>query len=94
MYLGVIVEMGETQELFDNPLHPYTKALMAAVPVPEPEAVKEEYKIKGEPPDPVDMPQGCRFMPRCPYAFDRCHNEPQLERDRMDHSVRCWLYIN
>jgi len=92
MYLGKIVEMGETNEIFDNPLHPYTKALMFAVPIPEPGAKKKKLKIGGEPPNPIDLPEGCSFRPRCPYSVGECTHEPTLTRVGEEHYVRCIRY--
>ncbi len=72
MYLGKIVEEGPTEDLIGNPRHPYTKALISVVPVPDPDRRHERIILKGERPDPSDIPQGCRFHPRCPVAFERC----------------------
>ena len=72
MYLGRIVEEGPTEELVGNPRHPYTKALISVVPIPDPDIRHERMILKGERPDPSDMPTGCRFHPRCPVAFERC----------------------
>lgn len=72
MYLGKIVEEGPTLELIKNPRHPYTKALVSVVPVPDPDKRRERIILKGERPDPSDIPPGCRFHPRCPVAFERC----------------------
>ena len=72
MYLGKIVEEGPTRELIKNPRHPYTKALVSVVPVPDPDRRRKRIILKGERPDPSDIPPGCRFHPRCPVAFERC----------------------
>jgi oligopeptide/dipeptide ABC transporter ATP-binding protein len=72
MYLGKIVEEGPTNELIKNPRHPYTKALVSVVPVPDPDRRRQRIILKGERPDPSDIPPGCRFHPRCPVAFERC----------------------
>jgi oligopeptide/dipeptide ABC transporter ATP-binding protein len=72
MYLGKIVEEGPTKELIKNPRHPYTKALVSVVPVPDPDRRRQRIILKGERPDPSDIPPGCRFHPRCPVAFERC----------------------
>ncbi len=72
MYLGKIVEQGPTRELIKNPRHPYTKALVSVVPVPDPDRRRERIILKGERPDPSSIPPGCRFHPRCPVAFERC----------------------
>src|SRR5438094_9424044 len=72
MYLGKIGEEGPTRELIKNPRHPYTKALVSVVPVPDPDRRRQRIILKGERPDPSDIPPGCRFHPRCPVAFERC----------------------
>ena len=78
MYLGRIVEIGETEEVVANPQHPYTKALISVIPVPDPLARREHVILKGETPNPVDIPSGCRFHPRCPEAIDACKEiDPQ-----------------
>jgi len=84
MYLGEIVELGETDELISNPLHPYTNALMAAVPIPDPTSRRIRIVIKGEVPSPINPPSGCRFHPRCPKAQDICKKEkpPLMEIDK------------
>jgi len=93
MYLGKLVELADSEKLIDNPLHPYTQALIAAIPIPDPTAKKAEVKIKGEIPSPVNPPPGCRFHPRCPYAFDRCKvEEPKLKEVEPGHFVACHLY--
>ena len=79
MYLGRVVEHASRDELFANPRHPYTRALLSATPVPSPGRKKERIVLKGELPSPLDPPNGCHFHPRCPWAFDRCRIEyPQL----------------
>ena len=93
MYLGKIVESGEASEVIDNPLHPYTKALVAAIPVPDPRVKIGEIPIKGEVPSPVNLPPGCRFHPRCPYAMGVCRSsEPVLKEVEPGHKVACHLY--
>ncbi|MEM2819315.1 MAG: ABC transporter ATP-binding protein, partial [Nitrososphaerota archaeon] len=94
MYLGKIVELAEARELVREPLHPYTKALIEAVPEPDPSnRLKERKVIPGEPPSPVNPPAGCRFHPRCPYRFEPCDkNEPELKEVKADHHVSCYLY--
>jgi len=92
MYLGRIVEMADSDELFDNPLHPYTQALLAAVPVPDPrvEARREFRPAKGEIPSPINPPSGCVFHPRCPVAVEGCKKtRPTLRELRPRHWVAC-----
>lgn len=82
MYLGRIVEMAQTEELYENPLHPYTKALLSSIPVPDPkvEKMKRRILLKGELPNPLNPPHGCPFNTRCPYAEDICKKEvPELK---------------
>jgi oligopeptide/dipeptide ABC transporter ATP-binding protein len=81
MYLGKIVELAKSEELFLNPKHPYTEALMSAVPVPEPDYNAKEILLKGDVPNPANPPSGCPFHPRCPYAFDTCKHEIPVYRD-------------
>ena len=95
MYMGKIVEIASSDELFKNPLHPYTKALLASIPVPDPEVArkKERFKVIGEPPSAINPPSGCRFHPRCPYVKDICREkEPKLKEITHNHYVACWLY--
>ena len=93
MYLGKIVEMGKAEQVIDNPLHPYTKALISAIPVPDPRSKIGDIPIKGEVPSPVNVPPGCRFHPRCPYAYSRCREEePQLTETEPGHLVACHLF--
>jgi oligopeptide transport system ATP-binding protein len=92
MYLGRIVELAESDELFDHPLHPYTQALLAAVPVPDPaiEATRAFRPAKGEVPSPMNPPTGCVFHPRCPVAVEACrHTRPELREVRPEHWVAC-----
>jgi oligopeptide/dipeptide ABC transporter ATP-binding protein len=92
MYLGRIVELGPTREVLKNPQHPYTKALLSVVPVPNPRLRRERIILQGETPNPIDLPSGCRFHPRCPVAFDRCSREdPQLFEIDRDHRAACFL---
>ena len=96
MYLGRIVEMGTADELIDHPLHPYTKALIAAVPEPVPGRVNliKEIPIKGEIPSAAQIPSGCRFHPRCPFAVDDCRHltAAKLILAGPGHAVACWRY--
>jgi len=92
MYLGRIVEMADSDELFDNPKHPYTRALLAAVPIPDPavEQGREFRPVKGEVPSPINPPSGCVFHPRCPMAVDRCSKERPVAREiAPGHMVAC-----
>jgi peptide/nickel transport system ATP-binding protein len=81
MYLGRIVEVTTRDELFKSPHHPYTRALLAAVPVPDPKARRNKQLPKGEIPSAIDPPSGCHFHPRCPYAIAKCHEERPLLRE-------------
>jgi len=90
MYAGRLVEMAETHELFHDPRHPYTEALMNALPVPDPKAKKEREPLKGEVADPSDLPPGCAFHPRCPYAKDACSQAvPPLRELTPGHTCAC-----
>ncbi|MCS7385430.1 MAG: ABC transporter ATP-binding protein [archaeon GB-1867-005] len=92
MYLGKIVELGETEKVIQEPLHPYTQALIAAVPIPDPTYKRGKIPIKGEVPNPINLPSGCRFHPRCPHAMKICSEEgPQLI-DVDGRLVSCHLY--
>ena len=94
MYLGQIVELAQASELFDNPLHPYTKALMSAALPSHPDIVREEIILTGEVPSPLNPPSGCYFHPRCPSVMmDRCSvEEPELREMAPNHLVSCHLY--
>ena len=93
MYLGKIVEVSESEQLYANPLHPYTQALLSAVPVPDPAYEKQEILLEGDIPNPADPPTGCTFHTRCPYVMDVCRKEiPQLIEMEKGHSVACHLY--
>ena len=93
MYLGELVEMAGREEMFRDPMHPYTKALFSSVPVPDPDANKNRMIITGEIPSAITPPAGCRFNPRCPFAFDRCRVEaPPLKLKGGSHMVACHLY--
>ncbi len=92
MYLGKIVEMTDRKSLYKNPYHPYTKALLAAVPVPNPSARKERDVLKGDIPSPINPPSGCAFHPRCPYRMDICDTiEPDLLDKGGGHMAACHL---
>ncbi len=95
MYLGKLVELAPAKKLFESPLHPYTKALLSSIPIPDPELAKskERIRVSGEPPSPINPPPGCRFHPRCPHATEKCRKEePVLKEVEKDHFVACWLY--
>lgn len=93
MYLGKIVEMASYKELYNNPKHPYTQALMSAIPVPDPKAGKEKAILKGDVPSPINPPSGCYFHPRCPHKMEQCdHEEPLLKDIGHHHWVACYLY--
>lgn len=92
MYLGKIVELASTAELYKNPRHPYTRALISAIPVPEPKKKKERIILKGDVPNPIEPPVGCRFSSRCPQASELCHStQPQLREVGANHFVACRL---
>ncbi len=92
MYLGKIVELGPAEEVFQSPVHPYTKALVAASPIPNPERKQEEQRIlRGEIGSNVNVPSGCRFHPRCPYATERCQTEEPLFKPYGQRMVACHL---
>ncbi|MEK3836928.1 dipeptide ABC transporter ATP-binding protein [Paenibacillus sp. FSL M7-0896] len=93
MYLGRIVELAPTKALFAKPLHPYTQALMSAVPVPNPGLKKQRIVLTGDVPNPETPPTGCAFHPRCPHAMDRCKSEaPVLRELDSGHQAACHLY--
>ncbi|NUU98406.1 ABC transporter ATP-binding protein [Marinitoga sp. 1138] len=93
MYLGKIVEIGTFEDIYRNPAHPYTKALISAVPEPDPKLNKEKIIPKGEVPNAVNPPKGCRFHPRCPYATEKCRTEePPVIKIDEQHEVSCHLY--
>ena len=92
MYLGAIVEIGPAQVVLSDPRHPYTKALMSVIPVPKAQRRRKRVVLKGETPNPIDLPTGCRFHPRCPVAIPRCSKvEPRLDDLGQDHRVACLL---
>jgi oligopeptide/dipeptide ABC transporter ATP-binding protein len=93
MYLGKIVEMATKKALFDDPKHPYTQALLSAIPIPDPSQRKRGKILMGDVPSPINPPSGCRFHPRCPHRMDICDQEiPQLKEKDSEHSVACFLY--
>jgi len=94
MYAGNLVERAKTDELLNNPLHPYTKALLSAIPDPDPQ---NRFKLRevppGEPPNLINPPTGCRFHPRCPHVMNICkEKEPEEIEVSKDHWTKCWLY--
>lgn len=93
MYLGQIVEVAESDELYRNPLHPYTQALLSAIPEIDTRRKTQRLLLEGDPPSPIQIPSGCRFHPRCPKRFDRCdREEPVLREVSPAHWVSCHLY--
>ncbi len=94
MYLGNLAEVAETEELYNNPLHPYTQALLSAIPLPNPEVAKANKRIKleGEVPSPINPPAGCKFRTRCPYAVEECaKKDPQMREVKPGHFVACHI---
>jgi oligopeptide/dipeptide ABC transporter ATP-binding protein len=94
MYLGKIVELTSREELYRNPLHPYTQALLSAVPIPDPTLKRERILLKGDVPSPLNPPAGCRFHPRCPVAMAHCAREEppfiNVGTPQQEHWVACW----
>ena len=94
MYLGKIVELASRRDLYESPAHPYTRALLSAVPIPDPalEATRERQVLAGEVPSPLNPPSGCVFHPRCPLAIERCRREvPALRTVAGGHQAACHL---
>ena len=93
MYLGQLVEKAPADALFKNTMHPYSKALLSAIPIPSLKVKREKILLKGEISSPIDPAPGCRFAPRCPHAMDICTREnPQLLEIEKDHFVSCFLF--
>lgn len=93
MYLGKIVELADRDKLFNNPSHPYTKALLSAIPIPDPNFKRERIVLEGDVPNPADPPKGCRFYNRCKYRMKQCETiDPAIEQLEDDHFVACHLY--
>jgi oligopeptide/dipeptide ABC transporter ATP-binding protein len=90
MNFGVIIETADTQALFASPRHPYSRALLSAIPVPQPQAKRSRLLLQGEMPSALNPPPGCRFHTRCPYAIERCRvEEPELLADGTGHATAC-----
>jgi oligopeptide transport system ATP-binding protein len=95
MYLGHMVEISPSKELYKNPLHPYTQALLSAIPIPDPRRAKEVQRIAltGDVPSPSRMPDGCPFQTRCPHAMPKCReHSPELKEVSPGHQVACFLH--
>ena len=92
MYLGQLVELADKEELYNNPLHPYTKALLSAIPLPDPAAKRQRIILEGDVPSPVNPPSTCHFLPRCPFACDACRGDQPLLKDAGGcHFVACHM---
>ncbi|MDD7183511.1 oligopeptide/dipeptide ABC transporter ATP-binding protein, partial [Peptostreptococcus porci] len=96
MYLGSLVEISPSGSLYKKPLHPYTRALISAIPIPDPNVKSSDrIKLEGEIPSPIDAPEGCKFSTRCRYALDRCRKDrPSLVEVEPEHFVACHLFEN
>lgn len=93
MYLGRLVELAESESLYNEPLHPYSQALLSAVPIPDPQFEREQLILKGDIPSPSDPPSGCAFHTRCPKVMEHCKTVvPNLQQVKQGHSVACHLY--
>ena len=93
MYLGKIVELAPSKDLYAHPCHPYTRALLSAIPVPDPRRSQERIALAGDVPSPINPPSGCAFHPRCPFAEERCRREePPLRAGSREHAVACHIF--
>jgi oligopeptide transport system ATP-binding protein len=92
MYLGRVVEIGDKEALFASPRHPYTQALLSAIPLPEPGARRVQALLTGDVPSPVNPPSGCHFHTRCPHAQELCSNAAPVLNDHQDHEVACHFW--
>ena len=93
MYLGRIVEIADSEEVINHPMHPYTQSLISAIPIPDPDTARTRHRIplEGDVPSPMHMPSGCPFRPRCRYATERCAQEcPSLTEIAPGHRIACW----
>jgi peptide/nickel transport system ATP-binding protein/oligopeptide transport system ATP-binding protein len=94
MYLGQLIEEAPRDDLYTFPKHPYTYYLLAAIPIPDPELERTPRLLSGDVPSPVNIPTGCRFHPRCPYATEKCKTEVPLHAESSDHMVVCHYDID
>jgi oligopeptide/dipeptide ABC transporter ATP-binding protein len=93
MYLGRIVETASAADLFKAPRHPYSRALLSAIPVAQPNALRERHLLPGDPPSPINPPSGCHLHPRCPHVRDICRTaQPALELDAANHATACHVW--